>query len=363
MIAMRGEITSKVRQGLVPALGAGADSAEGATKPKNEEAYDLYLRSIALPHDPQPNKDAITMLERAVGLDPSYAPAWGALGLRYHYDAAYSNGGAAMFQRSTAAFERAVALDPNLVSAAGQLITNLVEKGELVTAYRDAKALVERHPEHGGAHAALSYVLRYGGAIEESAHECDTALSLDPGNYRFRSCAFTFDQLGNHPRAIDFLQLDAGSLWSSSNLIREYIEDGKLTQAREVAQKFIGDRNGDAPRDTRGMTDLAMAVACMDNPSSANAVNLARQLETEILADPDSEVSYVVAPELLFCGQKDSAMRLLKNSVAGHYCPYTGLQNDSVWAKLRGTPEFSEILAAAKKCQSDFLAARAQAAP
>ena len=27
-----------------------------------------------------------------------------------------------MFQRSTAAFERAVALDPNLVSAAGQLI-------------------------------------------------------------------------------------------------------------------------------------------------------------------------------------------------------------------------------------------------
>ena len=93
MIAMRGQITAKVRQGLVPALGAGTDSAEGATRPKNEEAYDLYLRSIALPHDPQPNKDAIAMLERAVGLDPNYAPAWGYLGVRYHYDAAYSNGG------------------------------------------------------------------------------------------------------------------------------------------------------------------------------------------------------------------------------------------------------------------------------
>ena len=80
MIAMRGQITAKVRQGLVPALGAGTDSAEGATRPKNEEAYDLYLRSIAIPHDPAPNKDAIAMLERAVGLDPSYAPAWGALG-------------------------------------------------------------------------------------------------------------------------------------------------------------------------------------------------------------------------------------------------------------------------------------------
>src|ERR1700689_2947003 len=108
MIAMRSEITAKVRQRLVPALGAGTDTSEGATRPKNEEAYDLYLRSIALPHDPAPNKDAIAMLERAVGLDPSYAPAWGALALRYHYDSAYSNGGDAAFQRSNSAFERAL---------------------------------------------------------------------------------------------------------------------------------------------------------------------------------------------------------------------------------------------------------------
>ena len=130
MIAMRGQITSKVRQGLVPALGAGTDSAEGATRPKNEEAYDLYLRSIAVPHDPQPNKDAIAMLERAVGLDPTYAPAWDALGRRYYFESQYAQGGEAMFQRSNAALERALALDPNLVSAAGELATNRVERGE-----------------------------------------------------------------------------------------------------------------------------------------------------------------------------------------------------------------------------------------
>src|ERR1700686_3443920 len=82
MIAMRSQITAKVRQGLVPALGAGGDSGEASTHPKNEEAYDLYLRSIAIPHDPLPNKDAIAMLERAVGLEPAYAPAWGYLGVR-----------------------------------------------------------------------------------------------------------------------------------------------------------------------------------------------------------------------------------------------------------------------------------------
>ena len=229
MIAMRSQITAKVRQGLVPALGAGADSGDAGTRPKNEEAYDLYLRSIALPHDPLPNKDAIAMLERAVGLDPSYAPAWEYLGLRYHYDAAYSNGGEAMRQRSDTALERAISLDPNYSFAVAWLITNRVEQGQLVKAYQDAKALVGRHPEDAQAHFALGYVLRYGGAVDESAHECDAALALDPGNFGLRSCSFTFDQLGNYARSMEYLQLDAGSEWSENNVMRQYLRHGKVS--------------------------------------------------------------------------------------------------------------------------------------
>ena len=344
MIAMRGQITAKVRQGLVPALGAGTDSAEGATRPKNEEAYDLYLRSISMPNDPLPNKDAIAMLERAVGLDPSYAPAWGSLGVRYTYDAAYSNGGESMRERSTAALERALALDPNFIIAAGWLIDGRVERGELIKAYRDAKALVERHPENAAAHFTLAYVLRYGGAIEESARECDAALARDPGNFTFRSCSFTFDQLGNYARAMEFLQLDAGSVWASTNIMRHFIRDGKLAQAREVAQK-LGD---------------PQMIACLEGSSPANTAALARDAAALPFARPDPEVHYVVAADFLFCGQKDLAIKLVQSSIAGHYCPYTGLQNDSVWTKLRGTPKFGELLAAAKKCQSDFMAERSQ---
>jgi TolB-like protein len=238
LIAMRSQITASVRQGLVPALGAGTDSDDAGTHPKNEEAYDLYLRSIALPHDPLPNKDAIAMLERAVGLDPTYAPAWGYLGVRYHYDAAYSNGGEAMRKRSDAALERAISLDPNYIFAVAWLITNRVDQGELAKAYQDAEALVATHPEKAEAHFALAYVLRYGGAVEESAHECETALSLDPGNFMLRSCSFTFDQLGNYSRAMDFIQLDAGSEWASDNTMRHDVRDGKLAQAKEIAEKF-----------------------------------------------------------------------------------------------------------------------------
>ena len=352
MIAMRSQITAKVRQGLVPALGGGTDSGEAGTHPKNEEAYDLYLRSIALPHDPLPNKDAIVMLERAVGLDPSYAPAWAYLGLRYHYDAAYSNGGEATRKRSNAALERAISLDPNYIFAAAWLITNRVEQGELVKAYQDGKALVTRHPENAQAHFALGYVLRYGGAIEESAHECDAAMSLDSGNFMLRGCAFTFDQLGNYARAMDFLQLDAGTVWASNNIMRHYIRDGKLAQAKEIAEKL---------KDI-SQFDYGMVLACIENPSSPDVGPLARQVVATRLADPDPEPRYVVAGDFLFCGQKDLAVQMLKSSIAGHFCAYTGLQNDSVWAKLRGTPEFAELLSAAKQCRDDFLSQRSQAA-
>jgi eukaryotic-like serine/threonine-protein kinase len=350
MIAMRGQITAKVRQGLVPALGAGANSAEGATKPKNEEAYDLYLRSIALPHDPQPNKDAISMLERAVGLDPTYAPAWDALGFHYYYDSQYGGGGEIMFQRSRAALERALALDPNLVSPAGQLIDMRVERGELVKAYQQAKALVERHPESAAAHFSLAYVLRYGGVLDESGRECDTALSLDPGNYQLRSCAITFDEQGNYSRGMDFLQLDIGSAWVTGNLVRHLIRTGSLEQARELAEKL---GNGSQP---------SLIKACLNHAPSVEVEAIVK-LAPAILANPDAEVRYSAAPVYAFCGQKDLALRLLKSVVEGNYCAYTAMQNDPMLASLRGTPDFSELLSAAKKCQSDFLAQRSQAAP
>jgi len=350
LIAMRGQITAKVRQGLIPALGAGASSGEAATHPRNEEAYDLYLRSVSMPHDPLPNKDAIVMLERAVGIDPAYAPAWEALGNRYYFDSQYANGGEAMFERSNAAFERAVALDPNFVRPAVGLIINRVERGELAKAYQAAKALVERHPENAGAHLALAYVLRYGGMTEQSAQECDTALSLDPGNFAYRSCAFSFDALGNYARAMDFIQLDAGSEWASRVLVRHFIFTGNLAQALQEAE--ILSARGDA----------RMYKACLAHAPSGEVDNIAREFATQALANPDAEVRYWFANSFAFCGRKDMALRLLKSSIAGHYCPYIDLQNSPMFASLRGSPEFAQVLSAAKQCRDDFLAEAKQLA-
>jgi TolB-like protein len=113
LISLQEALAAQVRQGLLPALGSAGSMIGTATVPHDATAYDLYLRGSALPHDVAPNSTAMTMLEHSVELDPNYAPAWDALGLRYYYEAQYSGGGQEALDKSVAAYEKALALDRN----------------------------------------------------------------------------------------------------------------------------------------------------------------------------------------------------------------------------------------------------------
>jgi len=348
-IAMREQITARVRQGLVPVLGGLSAAGEAGTRPQSEEAYDLYLRSIAVARDVVPNKDAIAMLERAVGIDPSYAPAWEALGLRYYYDSEYGGGGEPMLKRSDSALERALALDPNLITASAQLITNHMDPGDIGQAYAQASALVKRLPKNATAHFSLAYVLRYAGLLDESVRECDIALALDR-NSLFRSCSWAFMQLGQPERALEFVRLDAGTDWAGRTTAFILLEQGKLNEARQMIQRTS----------ERPLLGRDLLLACLDSQQTFQLSETAKKSEAAALAGVDAEPRYFVGDLLSYCGHQDAAARLLRSAVKQNYCAYTALQTDPLLKKLRGTPEFSDLLSTAKDCQNRFLAQRDQ---
>jgi eukaryotic-like serine/threonine-protein kinase len=351
-IAMREQITSRVRQGLVPVLGGLSAAGEAGTRPKSEEAYDLYLRSIAIPHDVAPNQDAIAMLERAVGIDANYAPVWDALALRYYYSAQYGEGGEPVRKRSDAASERALALDPNLISAVAWAIAKQTDRGSTGPAYAQASALVKRRPESAMAHFALSYVLRYAGLLDDAARECNSALALDRGNYQCRSCSGVFAQLGQSERAMEFVRLDAGSEYAAMQTAAILLGQGKLAEARQATQ-----RASESPLMGRDLIQ-----ACVDPPSSPQCDKAAQKIEASAMADVDVEPRYSVGALLSYCGKKEAAVRLLRRAIEQNYCAYTALQTDPLLVKLRGSAEFSELLSSAKQCQSRFLAERNRSA-
>jgi len=340
MIGAKQQITTQVRGGLLPILGAAGGFLETSTRPSSPEAYEFYLRSVAIPHDPAPNKEAIALLEKAVALDPSYAPAWEAIGQRYYYDGTYSTGGEAMFQQSNTALERALSLDPNLINAAAQLVVNRIDRGELTKAYEAAQALVKRRPENAQAHFAMSYAMRYAGLLEQAAKECDTAMTLDSANYQFRSCAWAFMELGRTERAAQFLQLDAGSEWVNYATPSLLLRQGKIAEAREAVKRMPT-----TPRYHRNLLE-----ACLNN-NTGELDRLAKEAAANPPAEADPELSYYQGAIFAFCGKKEAAFHMLSVAIEQNYCAYSNLLSDPLMRSLHSERQFDEILTAAHQCQ------------
>jgi eukaryotic-like serine/threonine-protein kinase len=348
LLALRNQMAKKVRQELVPALGGAKETAETASTPTNSEGYKLFMQSVSMPHDGPGNKQAIAVLERSVALDPNYAPAWEALGHRYHFEAVYSDGGDSAYQRSNAAYKRALGLEPERVSAAGLLAENDVEGGDLDKAYNDARGLVQKHPEAAFAHFSLAYVLRYAGQLNEAQSECDRAVAIDSGDYTWRSCALAFAEAGKSGRAMEFLNRDAGSEWSNAVRVSVLMRQGKVNEAQRAAQKMT-----DNPSWMRSFVQ-----ACLNKAPATKVHALAEQAETQLLTRQDPELMYQQGALLAACGEKQIAFAFLHKAVTGNYCAQQALRSDPLLAPVRGDADFQRIVQAAAECQQKFASAQ-----
>jgi len=171
-------------------------------------------------------------------------------------------------------------------------------------------------------------------------------LALDPGNYAFRSCAWGFLEQGRTERAMDFVRLDAGSEWATWVVPSVLLRKSRLEEARRAVEGI-----SDNPFYHRDLLE-----ACLQLRPASDLDSIAKKTETAVLAEADSESRYYQGSILAFCGKTDIAAQLLKSAIERNYCSSSALRSDPLLAKLRGTPEFSQLLIAAAKCQKRFLA-------
>ena len=346
-LALREQITSRLRQGLFPVLGASSASGQSATRPKNPEAYELFLRAGAIATDPGPNKEAIAMLEKSVATDASYAPAWNALGKRFYYDASYADGGARGLEKATDAYKQALALDPGLLDARANGVLLRVEGGDTKGALEEATAMARQHADNARAHFTLGYVLRYAGWLEESARECDAAFALDSRDPGWRSCSFTFLRLGRYDRARDYLRLDGNSRWAATSGFSVLAYEGKRAEARALFETRSDLSQG--PFRILGLCLEGRPVAEKDAEFSAVMDNL--------LKIRDSEPKYYWAGLMAFCGYREAALRLLRRAVEENFL-MVSMDREAVFAGIRDDPRFSEIRALAIEKQKKLLPSR-----
>ena len=345
LIGLREQISSRLRQGLFPLVGGSASAAHAATRPKNPEAYDLYLRSKPLNYDLDKNQQGIALLERAVTLDPDFAPAWAALCNRYYFVGGGGSGTA--YAQSRAAAERALALDPNLSEPVQYLVVLETEGGNLAAAYDRSKDLLRRRPGDARAHFAMAYVLRYAGILDEAARECEAANAADPRNSEFRSCGMVFADLRDYVAAVRYIDFDEGSTW---NRMRHADLDQRAGK-REAAAALLPN--------TRVETWGPLLLP--QSGSQAERDRLAADEEARALTFRDPENKYFIASWLAANGYPAGALRLLRKAVEADYLCVPAMDNNVLFDSVRKDPEFAAIHAEAVRRQKEFVAHRAAA--
>jgi serine/threonine protein kinase/TolB-like protein len=338
MIQMEKQLADHVRQGLLPALGADRAMASGGD-PTNAEANDLVLRAAAMSDDPGPNREAYSLLKKAVALDPNFAAAWYALGDRAYSRAQYDNGGEIAFVEAEQANRKALELDPNNLKAMRAQVVGRTEKGDLEGAYNAAKQLVQKRPDDADAHFAMSYVLRYGGMLDEAAKECETAIDRDPRNPQFRSCALVYESMKQYKRAIDVVQkVDPGSNFTAGVVTGIAIRQGDLERARAVIQTAVGER----AIFTRSCLDHTLTQKETDNFMSIMMAN----------RDPEPRLGY--AGVAIYCGQLEPGIKLMTSAIDLNFCGYDMLKSDPLFDPIRSRPEYVRSLEKAQACKVKF---------
>jgi DNA-binding winged helix-turn-helix (wHTH) protein/TolB-like protein len=343
LLAMQEEIAAISHGKLANALGVQAFGADTPPRTSNEEAYELYLKSIALKWDNKTDSQAIELLRRAVLLDPNFAPAWGMLALRYYGAARFGGGGPEMMALSDAASEKQLALNPDSLDPIAEMTIHRTERGDLVKAHQIAIELVRRKPDDPNLHHVLSYVLRYGGSLEEAGRECEIAVLLAT-KVVWGSCSTTFRQLGNYDRARFFVRKDLSSEWSKAAAIEVLLRQGDTADALRVPAPQIPHWGS-----------YKMLLACARGASAPEIQSLARNVEI----DDDPEMDYMFAGHLAYCGQTAAALSMLKTAIDRHYCSFPAVDKDPFFDRLRTNAQFQKLRSAGQVCHADFVNNRA----
>jgi DNA-binding winged helix-turn-helix (wHTH) protein/TolB-like protein len=309
-------------------------------------AYEYFLQGLDS-YGQHKFPAAIRMLEKSTEIDPNYASAWAYLGASYNSDAAFEFGGREEYRRAQAAYERALAIQPNLLDAQIFLANLLVDTGQVEKAVPLLRDALKTNSNYAAAHWELGYAYRFAGMLDESVAECERARQLDPFVKANGSVLNTYLYLGQYQKFLESLPVD------DSSFVLFYRGFGEFHE-KEFDQ---ASRDFDRAYDLDPTLYAAIGKALSDSihERKAEGLDLLRELESKIIQRGvrDPEATYKIAQAYDVLGDKISAMRVLRTSVESGFFSYPYIAKDALLNDLHNAPEFAQILNIARqRCEA-----------
>jgi DNA-binding winged helix-turn-helix (wHTH) protein/TolB-like protein len=347
LLAVQDTVTNQLISKLQLRLSPSEAEQLRLENPVNPLAYEYFLQGLDF-HGQHKFPLAIKMFEKSTEIDPNYAPAWAYLGASYNSDAAFEFGGREQYRRAQAAYERALAIRPNLLDGQIFLANLLIDTGKVEQAVPLLREALKTNENYAPTHWELGYAYRFAGMLEESARECERARELDPFVKANGSVLNTYLYQGQYSKFLESLPVDDSSFVLFYRGFGEFHEKNFDQASKDFDHAY--------EIDPTLYTGIGKALSDSIHQRKPEGLSLLHELESKIIQRgvSDPEATYKISEAYAVLGDQQSALRMLRMSVESGFFSYPYLSRDPLLKDLHGKYEFDQILNAARQRHEAF---------
>ena len=351
IIAVQDEITKRIVDGL--RLELSPDEQAGLAQPKtvNAEAYEEYLRGrdrfarfIFRTVSAGDCDAAIAHFTRAIELDHEFGLAYDGLGACHVNRVFKGLGGAEDFEQAEAAFNRALAIDPNIVEARMLMVFVLLWRGQKQKAREEVARMRREAASEAVVYFVKATLHRLDGEYDRALRAYDRLVHLDPASFVVVSYnrALIFLYQGKYDDAMRELDR-AASVEPNNPLLRSIraivmFYRGEVDQAAALLREVLS-----ANPNLHGVRPFLAICLSRQGDHDAARAELNEDVQRTAAVDPD--IAYSVASVFALEDDREFAFQWLHRSVAlGNENKYlfehdpnlVRLRNDARWVDLMG---------------------------
>jgi serine/threonine protein kinase/tetratricopeptide (TPR) repeat protein len=344
VFAFEDELTKGVMGLLTPLRSASSGRGTNVHRdvPATPRAFEQFLRGLELARAMTQVPEARKCFEQALEEDPAFAPAWAWLGRCHRIVGKYIENYIENDSKSEAAFQRALALSPELPVAHRFYTHWESEHGRADAAVARLLKHAQGNRNDAQLFAALVHACRYGGLLGASMAAHKEARRLDPTVHT--SVEYTLLMLGD----VDELnKLDDVSVNSGAHAYL-LVYTGNAEDLRRNQHKF---NPATLPAGYRGMIESMMSIEA-DPQGALKAMDDAMAIGAS--KDPEAVLLQGMLAALLKVD--DRAVSMIVHAVDSGFAAVHVLENAPVLERLRGRHELQVTLEHARQRQRIALA-------
>ena len=348
IIAVQDTIAQRIVEGLRLELSPAEQVGIAKPSTQNAVAYEQYLRGrdlfarfIFRTIAPEDCGAAIEHFQRAIELDSNFALAYDGLGAAYVNRVFKGFGGAEDYERAEAAFNKALAIDPQLIEARMLMVFVYLWRGQKQKAREEVARARKEMPNEAVVHFVKATLHRLDGEYGRALRSYDRLVRLDPAAHVVASYnrALVHIYMGHFDEAVR--QLDNADE-PDNPLVRTFralvlYYTGHTDEAAAAMHQVVAKH----PHIYGLRPFMAMFLSAQGKHQQALA-----QLTGDVIrnGEVDADIAYLIASVHSLEDRRDDAFEWLRRAVALGNENLPCFQNDPNWAALREDAKFTEIV-------------------